>query len=265
MSNKNFYTLTQIVYCKYCGKECKNLNSLKQHECRCKQNPNRIINDEYRQKISKSNKLTSLIKKQNKYKPVTQIQKEKKIEEYNKNPKLCLQCGKPLTYQQYKYNQKFFCHKCSNQNKETRPSRTDESRRKTSESMRISLMNGNTTVCNYNKKYKQGWYNGVHCDSSYELVYLIYCLDHNIDIKRCDKIYEYSYKDSKHLYFPDFIINNNTIVEIKGYHNELVDIKTNSVNDMNYKILYKEDLQKEFEYVYQTYNVNDKTIQTLYD
>lgn len=34
---------------------------------------------------------------------------------------------------------------------------------------------------------------------------------------------------------------------------------------MNYKILYKEDLQKEFEYVYQTYNVNDKTIQTLYE
>lgn len=32
----------QILYCQYCGKECKSLNSLKQHECRCKQNPNRI-------------------------------------------------------------------------------------------------------------------------------------------------------------------------------------------------------------------------------
>lgn len=31
-----------IQYCQYCGKECKNLNSLKQHECRCKENPNRI-------------------------------------------------------------------------------------------------------------------------------------------------------------------------------------------------------------------------------
>jgi len=29
--------------CRYCGKECKNQNSLKQHEIRCKENPNRII------------------------------------------------------------------------------------------------------------------------------------------------------------------------------------------------------------------------------
>lgn len=29
--------------CKYCNKECKNLNSLKQHEIRCKNNPNRIL------------------------------------------------------------------------------------------------------------------------------------------------------------------------------------------------------------------------------
>lgn len=28
--------------CKYCGKECKNKNSLVQHEIRCKENPNRI-------------------------------------------------------------------------------------------------------------------------------------------------------------------------------------------------------------------------------
>lgn len=28
--------------CKYCGKECKNKNSLAQHEIRCKMNPNKI-------------------------------------------------------------------------------------------------------------------------------------------------------------------------------------------------------------------------------
>lgn len=31
-----------ICYCNYCGKECKNLNSLKQHERLCKLNPNRV-------------------------------------------------------------------------------------------------------------------------------------------------------------------------------------------------------------------------------
>lgn len=31
----------QTLYCKYCGKECKSINSLKQHECRCPSNENR--------------------------------------------------------------------------------------------------------------------------------------------------------------------------------------------------------------------------------
>ena len=30
------------LYCKYCGKFCKNKNSLAQHECRCNKNPNKI-------------------------------------------------------------------------------------------------------------------------------------------------------------------------------------------------------------------------------
>lgn len=31
-----------IVFCKFCHKQCNSLNSLKQHECRCPENPNRI-------------------------------------------------------------------------------------------------------------------------------------------------------------------------------------------------------------------------------
>lgn len=31
-----------MLICRYCGKECKNLNSLRQHENRCAHNPNRI-------------------------------------------------------------------------------------------------------------------------------------------------------------------------------------------------------------------------------
>jgi hypothetical protein len=32
-----------MLKCKYCGRECKNKNSLTQHEIRCKSNPNGII------------------------------------------------------------------------------------------------------------------------------------------------------------------------------------------------------------------------------
>lgn len=30
------------LFCQYCGKQCKNMNSLKQHEIRCKENPDRL-------------------------------------------------------------------------------------------------------------------------------------------------------------------------------------------------------------------------------
>lgn len=35
------FNKSSIQYCMYCNKECHSLNSLKQHECRCKNNPNR--------------------------------------------------------------------------------------------------------------------------------------------------------------------------------------------------------------------------------
>lgn len=41
-NNKNSeFNKPSIQHCKYCNKECHNINSLKQHELRCKQNPNR--------------------------------------------------------------------------------------------------------------------------------------------------------------------------------------------------------------------------------
>ena len=33
--------MEEKLCCMFCGKECKNLNSLKQHEIRCPSNPNR--------------------------------------------------------------------------------------------------------------------------------------------------------------------------------------------------------------------------------
>lgn len=38
---KSKYNQKQILYCRYCNKECKSSNSLKQHECRCAANPSR--------------------------------------------------------------------------------------------------------------------------------------------------------------------------------------------------------------------------------
>ena len=38
----NLNEVIENLHCKYCGKECKNIYSLRQHQPRCKSNPNRI-------------------------------------------------------------------------------------------------------------------------------------------------------------------------------------------------------------------------------
>ena len=152
--------------CQYCGKECKNLNSLKQHELRCKQNPNRIINKAWNKGLCKNTDKRVSINEYNSLQ--TKIKnKENKISEYNKNPKLCLQCGKPLSYQQFKYGQKFCCYKCSNL---SRPPKSEESKRRTSNTLknnykyiiqkqiRIEEYNKNPNkciVCGSNLSYKE--------------------------------------------------------------------------------------------------------------
>lgn len=101
---------------------------------------------------------------------------------------------------------------------------------------------------------KHGWYKGFWCDSTYELCFIIYCLDHKLDIKRNSNTYNYVFGNKKHFYIPDFIVEG-IIVEIKGYYNQLVDIKTESVG-RPVIILYKEDLTSVFNYINKKYTKN---------
>jgi len=71
---------------------------------------------------------------------------------------------------------------------------------------------------------KSGYYKGYWCDSSYELAYLIYCLDSDIKIERNRKGFEYFYEDKRHLFYPDFIVNGK-YVEVKNFRSELTDAK----------------------------------------
>ena len=107
---------------------------------------------------------------------------------------------------------------------------------------------------------KHGWYRGIWCDSTYELCFLIYCLDHQIEISRNSTGYPYVVDNIQHNYYPDFIIDN-ALIEVKGFHTELVDIKLSTVNTPVI-ILYKKDLKFVFEYVNKNYT---KNYQSLYD
>ena len=63
----------------------------------------------------------------------------------------------------------------------------------------------------------KGIYKDIYYDSALELSYILWCEEHNIPIKRYDLdpiVYKFNKKQK--LYFPDFIIFDYMVVEIKG-------------------------------------------------
>lgn len=103
---------------------------------------------------------------------------------------------------------------------------------------------------------KKGWYKGYFCDSSWELAYVIYSLDHHIPIKRNLESRQYIWEGKLRKYIPDFIMNNdpNDIVEIKGYSSPQSLAKMEANPDI--KVLYGDDLKHVFKYVKEKYGKN---------
>lgn len=103
------------------------------------------------------------------------------------------------------------------------------------------------------RSYVSGKINGYYFDSSWELLYLVYCLENKDieNVKRCkDKIRYLDYNNIPRYYYPDFIVKyvNGTehIVEIKGGLSKNVLIKEKYAlkkYGKNYKLLYKKDLE----------------------
>ena len=215
--------------------------------------------------------------------------KQKKIEEYLKDPKKCLQCSKTIPYDKSKSN-KFCSQSCSaicanNYRTESGWTLSKESR----ENLSLKAKQNLTGFCspNYVKKnnfcsinfckcktcdksilikysstrlktycsarcnpnvggYREksswarsGYYKGIYVGSTYELAFLIYCLDHNLKIQKLTNLkfpYTNPQNNKSHYYYPDFLINENTIVEIKGRENLIDKIKAQSV--IGYEYLY---------------------------
>lgn len=167
----------------------------------------------------------------------SKIMKEKYKNKYYKNPKICPICGNVIPYEKRKYKS------CSNHCSKLLGTMTKK--------YLGSNLGGGYRLNGHRKSYS-GWYKGIWCDSTYELAYLIYCLDHDIDIKRCNESFEYEYEGKKHKYTPDFEINGE-LIEIKGYYSPIVDVKIKSV-DKSIKILYYDDMKDIFNYVAKRYN-----------
>jgi hypothetical protein len=98
---------------------------------------------------------------------------------------------------------------------------------------------------------KSGWYKGYWCDSSYELAFLIYCLENDIKIERNREGFDYVFENKKHLFYPDFIIDGK-YVEIKNFESDLTDAKI-LYFPHEIKVYYRQTIQSYLNYVRDKY------------
>ena len=224
--------------CQYCGKFCKNKNSLNQHEIRCKQNPNKIkINakgwtkGKKREKSSTKGKIWITNGISNKVVFPEIFEKDYKLNGWiiGINKKFISKTtGRALT-----------------------PEKEEMRKKKISETMRKNKKSGGYRI--NSGKGKQGWYKGIFCDSSWELAFLYYYLEHNLKIERCKEIRKYIINGEEHKYIPDFVTDQG-IIEIKGYMSEKS--KQKSFQNPDIKILMYDDIKFYLDFVIKRFGKN---------
>jgi predicted Zn-ribbon and HTH transcriptional regulator len=110
-------------------------------------------------------------------------------------------------------------------------------------------------------RFSRYTYKGIKFDSSWELAFWIWCIDHNINIERnTEKMFTYTNEEGKERWIiPDFKIGNQ-IIEVKGdqfvngtgYLKEF-DFKKPVLEENGVKILYGNDIMPHIDYIKKTY------------
>lgn len=165
--------------------------------------------------------------------------KDEKIAKYLTSPNRCQICGKQLDYE---HRNNLVCGRAC-QNKLT-----------SNQKLELCAKQG-TNLCG---KGKRGYYKGYYCQSSWELAYVIYQLEHNVNFKRNTKGFSYKLDGIQRSYFPDFyLIDEDTYVEIKGYYDNKTQEKERQFpQDKKLQILKKAEMQPILEYVINKYGKN---------
>lgn len=190
--------------CKFCKRNCKNKNSLTNHERLCKNNPNRQIPNfiEWNKKKKEND-----IPGQNQYTKakslgiVISISEEtrKKMSESNKGKEISLERKKKLS---------------------------DIMRRVVKEKPE------SYSSSNVNGRVKKVEYNGLTLDSSWELQFVKWCDSNNVKWIRPTIGFEYEWFGIR-TYYPDFyLVDLDLYVEIKGYQRDRDLKKWNSVSNL---------------------------------
>lgn len=191
----------EICYCKYCGKECKSRNSLVQHEIRCKNNENHLTNYIPKGNGSKTKGYITINK--------DNIEKHVPNDILNEYLTLGWSLGaSEENKKKYKEAANKYVHLgiCKNEDKEKERRLKISNSMKGNENWKLNKIRGNG---------KKGHYKGIYCDSTWELAFLVYYIEHNLKVERCKEEREYLFNNEKHFYYPDFITDEG-IIEVKG-------------------------------------------------
>lgn len=166
-------------------------------------------------------------------------------DEYYKNPRKCVICHKTLSYEE---RNKHVCSsaECKEKYKIWNINLSEETAR--------------NTYCT-----RAGFYHGIFMASTWELAYYLWACLHKIPITRCtyDQRFNYQFQGKSRTYRPDFLINKDTFIEIKGrgkwYDEDEVKAKIQAVKSCNKKIniYYREDLKTIFKEVCDYYKVKN--------
>lgn len=178
--------------CKYCGKQCKNKNSLAQHEIRCKENPKRIN---------------------------CQCNNFNNCGRIPWNKGLTKESDKRIKNQAEKYKQNYKDGKfkvwCDGLTKET-DKRVNNLSAKISDTVTNKSKDGNWHV-SFSKSNIHA-YNGIKLHGTWELNFAKFLDSKNIKWERPNIQVEYIFEDQKHYYTPDFyLVDFNIYIETKGY------------------------------------------------
>ena len=190
-----------MLNCKYCEKECKNNNSLKQHEIRCKLNENKIEVKSNFIKYNEKLKNGELTKEYSNHYSKAKTLGLPKPEISNETRKKLSICGK---------NQKWDL----------------ERRKRHSDTMiKASILYpdsySSNNVCGRTKLIEtiDSFNNKTKLNGNWE--YLVSLLLNELEIKWTNKISEkiyYIWENKKRIYYPDFYLPEFDIyIEVKGY------------------------------------------------
>lgn len=113
---------------------------------------------------------------------------------------------------------------------------------------------------------RKGYRNGIWCQSSYELAFVVWFEDQGKVVERSSITLDYTWKGKHHKYRPDFLVEGVTY-EIKGYIDQLAKakIKVGKKHIELYEVFDRNTMRPIIQEICKKYNKTPETLQELYN